>query len=56
MDYYLGVAKAEGINQAEIGTVQAVVMAVSAGRVNAQMREAERRTKKESTGTTCTCG
>ncbi|SNB46296.1 hypothetical protein [Geobacter sp. DSM 9736] len=43
MDYYLGVAKAEGITGEEIGAVQAVVMAVSAGRVNAQMREAERR-------------
>jgi len=36
---YLGVAKAEGITEKEIGAVQAIVMAVSAGRVNAQLRE-----------------
>jgi len=33
------VAKAEGITEKEIGAVQAIVMAVSAGRVNAQLRE-----------------
>ncbi len=42
MEHYLGVAKAEGVTEEEIGAVQAVVMAVSAGRVNAQVRQAER--------------
>jgi hypothetical protein len=43
MDHYLGVAREEGLTDDEIGAVQAVVMAVSAGRVNAQVREAEGR-------------
>lgn len=41
MDHYLGVAREEGLREEEIGAVQAVVMAVSAGRVNAQVRERE---------------
>jgi alkylhydroperoxidase/carboxymuconolactone decarboxylase family protein YurZ len=47
MDYYLGQAEKEGITAEEIGAVQAVVMAVSAGRVNAQLREAEQRKKEK---------
>ncbi len=43
MEYYLGQVEKEGITQEEIGAVQAVVMAVSAGRVNAQLREVERK-------------
>jgi hypothetical protein len=39
MDSYLGVAKKEGITDAEIGAIQAIVMAVSAGRVHAQFAE-----------------
>ena len=46
MDYYLGQAEKEGITGEEIGAVQAVVMAVSAGRVNAQLREVERKRKE----------
>lgn len=42
MEYYLGQVAQEGITPEEIGAVQAVVMAVSAGRVNAQLREVER--------------
>ena len=42
MEYYLGQVKKEGITEEEIGAVQAVVMAVSAGRVNAQLREVEK--------------
>ncbi len=49
MEYYLGQAEKEGITDEEIGAVQAVVMAVSAGKVNAQLREAEQR-KKEKKG------
>ena len=36
-------AREKGISPEEIGAVQAVVMAVSAGRVNAQLREVEKR-------------
>jgi hypothetical protein len=39
MEHYLGVAKAEGISKEELGAAQAIVMAVSAGRINAQLRE-----------------
>jgi hypothetical protein len=39
MDHYLGVAKELGISNQEVGAVQSVVMAVSAGRVRAQFRE-----------------
>ncbi len=42
MEYYLGQVEKEGITTEEIGAVQAVVMAVSAGKVNAQLREVER--------------
>jgi len=47
MEHYLGQAEKEGITSEEIGAVQAVVMAVSAGKVNAQLREAEQRKKKK---------
>ena len=48
---YLGVAKEEGMTDEEIGAVQSIVMAVSAGKVRAQFREARiegrlRNTKK----------
>jgi len=39
MEYYLGQAEKEGITTEEIGAVQGVVMAVAAGKVNAQLRE-----------------
>ncbi len=39
MESYLGVAKKNGITDEEIGAVQAIVMAVQAGRVRAQFRE-----------------
>ena len=39
MESSLGVAREEGLTEQEIETVQSVVMAVSAGRVKAQMRE-----------------
>jgi alkylhydroperoxidase/carboxymuconolactone decarboxylase family protein YurZ len=42
MEYYLGQVEKAGITAEEIGAVQGVVMAVSAGRVNAQLREVER--------------
>jgi alkylhydroperoxidase/carboxymuconolactone decarboxylase family protein YurZ len=46
MEYYLKQQEQEGVSAAEISTVQAIVMAVSSGRVNAQLREAELRMKK----------
>lgn len=46
MEYYLKQKEKEGITDDEIGAVQAVVMAVSCGRVNAQLREAETRLRK----------
>jgi alkylhydroperoxidase/carboxymuconolactone decarboxylase family protein YurZ len=50
MEYYLGEVEKEGITTEEIGAVQAVVMAVSAGKVNAQLREVERRMRVERKG------
>ena len=40
IEHYLSVAKEEGISEEEIGAVQSIVMAVSAGRINAQVRDA----------------
>ena len=40
MEHYFGVAKEEGLSDDEIGAVQSIVMAVSAGRVRAQFHEA----------------
>jgi hypothetical protein len=45
MQHYLGGAKKEGITEEEIGAVQAIVMAVAAGRINAQLREVRSRSK-----------
>jgi hypothetical protein len=47
MNHYFGVAEKLGCTVDEIGTVEAIVMAVSAGRVNSQFREA-RKDKNES--------
>ncbi len=47
MEHYFGVAKENGISKEEIGTIQSIVMAVSAGKVRAQFREARfNRTQK----------
>ncbi|UCH11296.1 MAG: hypothetical protein JSU61_05250 [Fidelibacterota bacterium] len=46
MEHYLGVAREEGLSEKEIGAVQAIVMAVSAGRVNAQLQEVRKKSKK----------
>jgi hypothetical protein len=40
MQHYLGVAKEEGFSADEIGAVLSIVMAVSAGRVQAQFKDA----------------
>ncbi len=42
MKHYLGVARELGIGKEEIGAAQGIVMAVSAGKVNAMMKEAEK--------------
>lgn len=55
MEYYLGQVEKEGITQEEIGAAQAIVMAVSAGRVNAQLREVERRLRNKNGKGAC-CG
>ena len=47
MQSYFGVAKEQEITHDEIGAVQSIVMAVSAGRVAAQFREARIQSKKE---------
>jgi hypothetical protein len=47
MEHYFGVAKKEGITSDEIGAVQSIVMAVSAGRVRAQFSEARIKSKKK---------
>ena len=45
MEHYLGVAEEEGITEDELGSAQSIVMAVSAGRVRAQLREVRARMK-----------
>lgn len=40
MEHYLGVAREEGLSDDEIGAAQSIVMAVAAGKVNAQFRDA----------------
>ena len=47
MQHYFGVAKEQGISNDEIGAVQSIVMAVSAGRVRAQFREARIKHKQQ---------
>jgi hypothetical protein len=43
MENYLGVAKTEGITEEEIGAIQSIVMAVSAGKISAQLNEVRSR-------------
>jgi len=43
MQAYFGVTKDTGITREEIEAVQSIVMAVSAGKVRAQFREARKR-------------
>jgi hypothetical protein len=42
MDAYFGVAKETGITSSEVDAIQSIVMAVAAGRVRAQFREARK--------------
>jgi len=41
MEHYLGVAREHSISKEEIGAIQGIVMAVSAGKINALMRRIE---------------
>ncbi len=41
MEHYLGVARENNLSKQEIGAIQGIVMAVSAGKVNALMRRVE---------------
>ena len=50
MEHYLGVAKEMGIADKEIGAAQSIVMAVSAGRINAQFREVRKKRNNHSPG------
>jgi hypothetical protein len=43
MENYLGVAKEQGITEEEIGAIQSIVMAVSAGKISAQFNEVRSR-------------
>ena len=46
MEHYFGVAREERLTDDEISAIQSIVMAVSAGRVQAQFREARVRSRK----------
>lgn len=46
MQAYFGGAKATGIKREEIEAVEAIVVAVSGGRVRAQFREARRKAQE----------
>jgi hypothetical protein len=48
MEHYRGAAKENGITEDEIGTAQAIVMAVAAGRINAQFEDVRRKGKTSS--------
>ena len=56
MRHYLGVARELGVSGSEIGAVQACVMAVAAGKVSAQAREASERSRPSADGEgSCSC-
>ena len=46
MGHYFGVAKEQEVIDEEIGAVQSIVMAVAAGQVRVQFREARIQSKK----------
>ena len=52
MEHYLGAAKEKGITDNEIGATQSIVMAVSAGRINAQFREVRNKRNNKSSNET----
>ncbi|WP_093884422.1 hypothetical protein [Syntrophus gentianae] len=52
MQHYLGVARDMGISEEEIGAIEAIVMAVSAGKIMMQLNEV--RSRRETTTKTVT--
>lgn len=46
MEHYLGVSGEEGLGEQEIDAVKAIVMAVSGGRIGAQLREVRKTMKR----------
>jgi hypothetical protein len=44
MEHFFGVAKEIGLTDNEIGSVQAIAMGVSAGRIRAQFRQVREKT------------
>ena len=52
MEHYLGVAEEQGISKNEIGAAQSIVMAVAAGKVRAQLREARASTRRKAAADT----
>jgi hypothetical protein len=46
MEHYFGVAKEQGFTKDELGAVQSIVMAVSAGKIRAQFRDVRYKSKK----------
>jgi len=56
MQHYLGAARELGVSGSEIGAVQACVMAVAGGKVNAELREAAARSRASAAGEgSCDC-
>ena len=53
MEHYLGVAREQGISEDEIGAIQSIVMAVSAGKINVQLLEIENRLKAKQIEHSC---
>ena len=43
LEHFLGVAREQGISDEELGVVEAIVMAVSGGRVRAQFQAVQRK-------------
>jgi len=43
MEHYFGDAEKEGISEEEIGAIRSIVMAVAAGKIRAQAREARKK-------------
>ncbi len=50
MESYFGVAKELGISREEIGAVEAIVVAVMGGQVQAKFREARRDLQRRTSG------
>lgn len=47
MKHFLGVAKEKGVTDEEIGAVESIVMAIAAGKIDAQLREIQTQAEKQ---------